>query len=187
MARPAKSDAATRIDVPARRARALVVAAAAEHDRQQRERHRHGERRPAAQQRDAHPDRRDPQPDDHPRQEQRPRRPPPREQVHAGTLALDAPVAHPHDPARARRDLRAVGDHDDRLATGVELPEEVEHLRGASLSRARPSARRPAAASGGWPARGRSRRAGAARPTAARAARRRAPACRAGRAAPGPA
>ena len=49
-----------------------------EHDRQQRECHRHGERRPAAQQRDAHPDRRDPQPDEHPREEQRPRGPPPR-------------------------------------------------------------------------------------------------------------
>ena len=109
-----------------------------EHDRQQRERHRHGERRPAAEQRDAHPDRRDPQPDDHPRQEQRPRRPPPREQVHCRDPGLDAPVAHPHDPARARRHLRAVGDHEDRLATGVQLPEEVEHLRGArGVERAR--------------------------------------------------
>ena len=79
MARPTKSDAATRIEVPARRARALVTASAPSTTGQQRQRHGDGERRPAAQQRDAHPDGRDPQPDEHTREEQRPRGAPPQQ------------------------------------------------------------------------------------------------------------
>ena len=59
------------------------------------------------------------QPDDHPGREQRPARhgaPTAGSRGPRGRRDLDPPVAHRDHPARARRHLGAVGDHDDGLA-----------------------------------------------------------------------
>ena len=55
-----------------------------------------------------------------------------------GPVVDHAAVAHPHDPLRPGRDLAAVGDHEDRLAGGVQPVEQVEHLgRTRGVQRAR--------------------------------------------------